>query len=755
MALNPSTAAGRIFGFRSQALPADVLYVASLEGEEAISRPFRFELDLLSAQPDLDPALLLAHEAHLRLKAEVPFGGGRGTQSVEIHGVLSSFEFRSTVRGAEGATRGAIYRAVLVPRLWRLSLSHRTRSFRNRTLPEIAAEVLRDGGLSEDDFEFPESLLEKSEPREYVVQHQETDLNFLSRLLEHEGIFFTFDHRAGRDRIVFREESSGIPPLPGRAELPFLPETADPGAIAGVPAYPADISTEEGIRTFGCRQSLVTAKIVLRDYDPSNPSKPLEVSAEVDPKGFGTTYLFGEHFTTEEEGKALAAVRAQEIRCRARTFVGTSDSRAVHAGHTFTLSGHPRAPFNRKYLVVEVRHAGQQDVTLAGLGAGGLYGNRFTLMPAEVPFRPSRLAPKPRVAGGLNARIDAAGDGKYAEIDAQGRYRLRVLHDLAEPAAGQASPPVRMLQPYAGNDFGTHFPLLKGTEVIVAHENGDPDRPIIAGAVPNAENESPVRDGNSAQTVIKSAGKNALVFDDTEEQERLLIRAERSLELRANEDAHAMSRDAHVKVNRDRYDYVDNDEHRKVGGDARLEVGCDRHLIVGGNSSADITGQLSLKVQGDEIHRAANLVLAASGSLTLQCGASCIVLDSSGVTVKGGKVYLNSPGGPEPLGAELLSPKAPKPPVEPGDLDAGVTKGQSAGGAAVGVNGAKTSWISLELRDKKGRPIADEFYLLKLPDGEILSGRLDKDGKARVEGLPAGACEVMFPRIDDGKWRKA
>ncbi|MFH1488435.1 MAG: type VI secretion system tip protein VgrG, partial [Pseudomonadota bacterium] len=256
-------------------------------------------------------------------------------------------------------------------------------------------------------------------------------------------------------------------------------------------------------------------------------------NAPVKANGRGDVYMYGEHFRTPEEGNALAKIRAEELLCREKRFFGESTIPFLRPGYLFDLQDHYRSNFNQKYLTIEIEHEGSQTAyLLAGIQKGlseveqqPYYRNSFVAMPAEVQFRPEQKTEKAHLYGTMSAKIDAAGSGKYAELDEQGRYKVILPFDLSDRKDGKASAYLRMAQPYAGTDHGMHFPLHKGTEVLLTFIDGDPDRPIIQGAVPNPEMPSQVTSTDQTMSKITTAGGNKIHMEDKEGSERILMHA--------------------------------------------------------------------------------------------------------------------------------------------------------------------------------------------------------------------------------------
>ena len=201
-------------------------------------------------------------------------------------------------------------------------------------------------------------------------------------------------------------------------------------------------------------------------------------------------------------------------------------------GFTFTLENHYRKGVNQSYLITDIDHEGNQTgYLLSGIGVGGggdeenkvNYRNYFTAIPGTVQFRPEAKTEKPKISGTISGMIDAAGSGQYAELDSQGRYKILFPFDLSGRTGGKASNWVRMAQPYVGSDHGMHFPLHKGTEVLITFIDGDPDRPVIAGAVPNPETPSRVNGDNQSKSRLVSASGNEFHMEDAVGSERIIL----------------------------------------------------------------------------------------------------------------------------------------------------------------------------------------------------------------------------------------
>lgn len=493
----PETTKEVIFRFFCDKLPDSTFSLVRLDGREALSSLFQFRLDLVAESAEVDPSEIVNHPARIEFERE-------GDISY-YHGIVPLFEQRD--RGPEFVN----YHALLVPRLYLLTLTRQSMVFLDQTVPEIVEQVLKNNQFKdEEDYKF--KVTRPGPKREYVVQYEETDLDFVQRLLEAEGICYFFEHTEKGHRVIITDKKSMHTPVSGESVIPY--REARSVNVAG-----------EAVGALTFRQQVLPQEVLLKDYNYRTPSVAVQATATAVANGFGKIREYGDHFKTPEEGKDLAEIRAEEIRCREKVYFGESGCRHFRSGHTFTLEDHFRAANNIKYLLVEVTHHGRQ-LGVVGTASGGApdepaYLNQFEAIPYDVQFRPARVTPKPRISGVMHARVDSGG--QYAEIDADGRYKIKVPFDLSDKTNGSASRFMRMAQPYSGPGYGHHFPLHKGVEVLLTHQDGDPDRPIVAGSVPNPETKSPVTGPNLTQSIMRTAAGNEFIIEDQAGSERIML----------------------------------------------------------------------------------------------------------------------------------------------------------------------------------------------------------------------------------------
>jgi type VI secretion system secreted protein VgrG len=503
------------FSFVSNGVAADTFGVVNFRGEEGLSTLYQFEIELIAASDsDLDISEVIQEQARLKILRD-------GDEAdIQFHGMLREFEQQHQFGKA------CFYRAVLVPRIWWLSQTLENRVFLDTNTPDMIREVLKSADFTEDE-DFSINLEKENYPEfDYVCQYNESHLDFIQRLMEREGLYYYFEQTDARDKLIIIDSLQGHKDME-EDSLTYAPQSG---------LNEAD--DKEVVPNFSCRQQIVPASVVLKTCNWEKPSTELECSAEVFEEGRGSVYIYGDNFKTQEDGQRLAGLRAEELNCWRKSFFGDSNAPFLRPGYTFSLGGHFRGSFNREYLTVGISHEGNQSAFLlagysgdtSGQNERPTYNNAFTALPSDVQFRPQRRTEKPRIYGTLNAEIDAAEDGTYAELNENGCYKVKMPFDRADRQDGKASAWIRMMRPYAGKEkgeegkaYGIHFPLHKGAEVLISFINGDPDQPVIAGAVANTDNADVVNADNQTQCRIRTSGKNKIEFEDKKGHEQIQI----------------------------------------------------------------------------------------------------------------------------------------------------------------------------------------------------------------------------------------
>lgn len=467
-----------------------VLSVVDFDCEESLSRPYRLSIGLLCDDVNADPADLLLKRAALEIDRSGcvrRFGGV--VLAAEHHGII--------------ADQRALFRVELGPRLALLERSVNNRVFGTaepRTVVEIARMLLTGRGLDGPgadqgpllgDADIDLRLSQDYEPLDHIVQWAEDDLAFFDRLLADTGLFYFFDQRGDDEVVVIADSNSGFDigsSLPFRARAGLVDEAPSLVRLAG-------------------EARLGPQAVVVQDYNYRLPNLYLRSDAAVDAGGAGIVHHFGARHLTPEEGGRLAHRRAEALSCRRTVYEAAATDVTLRPGLLFEVTGHGRAAFNGRYLVDRVRHAGSLfriDRATLATDARVDYQCALQCLSGTAAYRPERPESRPVLPGVVNAHVEGERDGRRAEIDEEGRYKVRVPFDLGGSRAAKASRSLRRSQPYGGSGVGMHMPLLPGTEVILAHRGGDPDRPMIQAALPNALYPSVVTAGESNRNRLKT-----------------------------------------------------------------------------------------------------------------------------------------------------------------------------------------------------------------------------------------------------------
>jgi len=466
----------------SSDFPCDRLEVRRFTGTEAISRLFDFEIEVVCLDHEGPrPEAMTGAQATVVME-RFPGAGASWHGARRVHGIIAEVE---DLLAAHGDLRA--YRLRIVPRAFALTMIETQDIFMGLSVPELIQRKLTAVDLGSD----TELRLEGAyAPREFVVQYKESDYAFVCRLAEHLGIsFYVLPGDAG-DKLIFTDNASGFARAEGAEAIPFRPRG-------------------EGLDVFEltAKRRVVPAYYAVRDYNYRTPLVDITGEGELEQGFAGGVIEFGAHHKTPDEGKALAAIRAEERLAGQLIYTGRSAVPALFAGMRLTISEHPDLG-SLDVVVTEVTHEATQAVAAQAKGEHPRYVNTFRAIPADRTYRPPRVTPRPRIAGLVTGVIDpgpAGPDAKYAQIDDQGRYMVRFLFDTTPPGERPASRPVRMVQNHVGENYGTHFPLKPGIEVVIGFIDGDPDRPLIVGAVPNPIKPSPVTGVNPGVHRIKTS----------------------------------------------------------------------------------------------------------------------------------------------------------------------------------------------------------------------------------------------------------
>lgn len=495
------------FELNVQSKPNDTFYVMEIEGYEAISQPYQFRILFASSDFDLQADDFLQQPAMLKIFTN------DGSDSAKYSGLIYEFALIKRVNNY------VLYEIELRPQLWKLSYNRITDIYgEEKSIPEIVAQKLSDFGLTSLNVEQRLKNPSAYRKRSLVCQFYETDLDFVSRYMEAEGIYYFFEQTADfSEKLVmvdYREAQ------PSNKKTVYYYDVED---------MPTDMQGDR-VTSLSLRQNVVQAKTVVQDFNFRKASLEDSLKSEkaIDAKGLGTCMFWGYNLRQVDEAARMAAVRSEELLCDKTVISAVSSAINVRSGYAITLEQHFQREVNKDYLVTTVKHRGHQSYawfesesspTDSSFQGGTFYDCSFTAIDEKKQFRARRKTPWPHISGTLNGIIDDEGSGKYAQLNDFGQYKVQLLFDLTSKNTNRGSSWIRMTSPYTGQGHGMAFPLLKGTEVIIGFMGGDPDQPIILGAVSNSENPNVLNASNSHLGGFKSASGNYMVVNDMEGQE--------------------------------------------------------------------------------------------------------------------------------------------------------------------------------------------------------------------------------------------
>ena len=474
------------------------LRITQFSIREQLGRPFQATIDLSSPEREVEVKDLLGEPAVVRvLRAD-------GKERF-FHGYISRFALR-TVRSGEFE-----YRATLVPWFWLLTRSSDCKIYQDMKPQDIIAAVFKELGFS--DYEM--RLFEDHAPRKYCVQYRETHFNFVSRLMEEEGIYYYFTHENRRHTMVLTDSISGHDFDDDLPQIAFTASMAGASDDGRVSEWEVDEEVQSGL-------------LELRSYDFQNVGDPLKSQNEnrfEHGNSGGKLYDFPENYIDTGVGDGYAKFWLQAVQAEQQVATGRTDNRGLACGRTIELIDHPLKSQNKPYLIVETRQTGASINYGAGRDGSFEWRCSFSVVDRVRQFRSPRLTPKPVIRGPQTAMVTGPG-GEKVHTDEFGRVKVKFHWDRYAPGDGGDSCWVRVSQNWAGDGWGGMFLPHVGHEVIVEFIEGDPNKPIITGRVYNGSTALP-KDlpDNKFKSVIRDHYGNEIMFDGTEGQEHILIQS--------------------------------------------------------------------------------------------------------------------------------------------------------------------------------------------------------------------------------------
>lgn len=680
----------RIFA-ASTPLGEDVLVFARMTATEQLSTLFAFEVELYSERTDIELAELLGKNVTIRV--HLPEERGRGLRY--FNGFVTRFQYL----GMRGMRYG-VYQATLSPWLWFLTRTADCRIFQNQTVPDILDSLFREHGFTD----FEKKLNGQYRTWDYCVQYRESDYQFVSRLMEQEGIYYYFTHDNGKHTLILADGYGSHKPFPHYEEVPY---------------YPPDIMAyreRDHIYQWTIEKQVQSGAVALNDYDPLEPRKPLRATTTA-PKPHTLAdyeiYDYPGEYTDYGHGENYSKIRLQELQAQHEILHGEGIARGLFSGHLFSLANSGRADQNRQYLIVAATHRLQGDPYESSPNPEALekpFQVNIIAIDAQESYRAPRVTPKPVVRGPQTAVV-VGPKGEEIYTDQYGRVKCQFHWDRYGKADENSSCWIRVAQGWAGKKWGIVYLPRIGHEVIVDFLEGDPDQPIITGRVYNGLNMPPYSlPDHQTMSTLKSLsskggdGFNEFRFEDKKGEEQIFVHAERNQDIRVKNDAFEwIGAERHLIVKKKQFEQVEGEKHlivkagdggrgdqfEKVEGEKHQEVKQDYNQKVGGTLSLKVEGDLQEKVgsnhaldAGTEIHLKAGMkvVIEAGTQLTIKVGGNFVTLDPSGVTIQGTMVKINSGGSAgSGSGSSPTAPTAPTPPKEAANDQPGqITDAQNA-----------------------------------------------------------------------------
>lgn len=574
---------------------ATELMVIDFNLREQISAPFETVLNLCS-EDEIKFEDVIGKTALLTL------------ESVDadryVHGIVGKF----VLTGMNG--RFYLYQAHVYPQVWLLSLEQDCRIFQQKSVPDIVKDVMEQSGITGDLFDF--RLQGNYASREYCVQYRETDLNFISRLLEEEGIFYFFEHSSEKHLMVFGDGVVNYQPITGEAQVIFNPGSAM-------------VAEEEAVVTFHLARQIRTGKYTLRDFNFEKPALDLTADNTDQENKKLEVYDYPGEYSVPEDGKRLAQVRLQQAVMYKDKAEGSSVVPRLTPGFTFKLSSHAMESFNQEYLLVAVSHRGAQPQVLAERTAsdnGTSYENELLAVPSSVTIRPEKLSVKPIIEG-VQTAIVTGPSGEEIYTDKHGRIKVQFHWDRLGRKDDKSSCWIRVSQGWAGAGWGAIFIPRIDQEVIVDFIEGDPDRPIITGRVYHGTNTPPYSlPGDKTKSTIMSdssmggGGSNEIRFEDKKGSEEVYLHGQKDWTI-------AIVNDKNQTIGHDETMSVSNNRTKNVGVDQSETIGSNKTIVVGSNHTETVGANMSLTVgsnKSETVAAASAETVGAAKALSIGAG---------------------------------------------------------------------------------------------------------------------------------------
>jgi len=688
------------------------MQLLSMSASEGLSRPFEFQVEILCDKPNVALADCLGKS--MTVAVSLPDGSQR-----YFNGLVARF-----AHSGRRTRQYFHYQATLRPWFWFLSRTQDCKIFQDKTVVQIIEEVLADHGSL---ARYSKNGLTASYTNwVYCVQYRESDMNFVSRLMEQEGIYYYFEHTASGHELVLCDAISAHSAVAGWDKLPYRANWAGGTDLDGA------------VRNWSVGMQVLPMKVVLGDFDFERPARSLSQTHTVSRThalSGGEIFDYPGEYQVDGDGTAYARIRAQELQAGYRVASAQTDARGLSCGHTFKVEGLPDNALDGEYLVLSTNVYVEEGVQIGpDEGGSGQYVCDFQVMPTADSFRAARTTPKPMVYGPQTAKV-VGPSGEPVHTDKYGRVKVQFHWDRLGKNDDKSSCWIRVSQPWAGNGFGfINIPRV-GDEVVVSFLEGDPDQPLITGRVYNASFMPPYDlPANSHTTSIlsRSMGKtdgdmaNELRFCDKPGEEYIWLQAQKDFHREVeNNDHDTIKNDQYIAVAKKRQEDIGTDLEQTIGGKAKIKVASDYHVTAGGDHLHDAGGVININAGGDfalesggkggiktaqaldikagmdvkteagmsmHIKAGMSLTIESGMSITLKAGAGTIVIGPGTISIDAPMVNINGGGGGgSASAANPAKPSKPEAPTKPTAVKDPLSRKSAAAKTSNSQPAAKTS----------------------------------------------------------------
>jgi len=620
---------------------SETLRVYQFTFTEHLSEHFLLELEFVTENQQLDPDQLLKKSALLSI---------HGEDDIQyVNGIISELNC------VENGIRFARYAVSLVPMAWFLKYRKGCRIFQNLSVPEIITQLFDEAGLVAS-HHYLWSTDRQYPKRSYCTQYNETEWQFIARLMSEEGIHFQYQHSTDKHLMVLGDSKTALSCIEAEITVPYHD-------------YTGLSEKQEHINQFKFSHHTHSGKTTLRDYNFKTPRHSLEQTAASKTTSFLEDYQYPGHYINEQEAQFYAQLKLEQHNTLRQVGTAKSNVQRLRAGRLFTLTGHRYQANNIEQLITSITHHGKQPQSLdedapTDSNESSSFYNELQTIPASTRFRPQVISKKSLIHGQQYAFVTGP-EGDEIYTNEFGQIKIQFLWDREGQQNEQTTCWLRVNSEQAGKNWGQCMPPRIGQQILIEFEQGNPDRPVISGRCYNGDSLPPyhlpeykTRSTTKSNSTPGGGGYNEVRFEDKKSQEQIYFHSEKDLDIRCKNDRREhIGNTRSLIVDNEQYEHIKVDSHQKIEQNHQQKIGCNLSQSIGGLQHIH-TEQKYLQTAGNEIHiKSQTAVLDAGSELTFKASGGYIKIDPSGVTINGIKVNLNSGGSPG--SAALSSPEMP------------------------------------------------------------------------------------------------